>query len=215
MLGALTLSLVAIASVSSPDRPRVFHLSIGTGYAGLIFLCVTLLLGPWSLRRRGANPVSTDLRRDFGIWAALAASAHVGFGLQVHLSGAMLQYFFWPPEGGYTLPFRYDTTGAANYTGLASALVLLMLLALSNDLALRRLGSSRWKAFQRWSYGAFALMAVHGVLYQRLERRGPVLVFLFSAAIATVVGVRLRGRRAHHRSSDGSARGRTAAPHSS
>src|SRR5205809_7932830 len=55
--------------------------SIATAYAGLALLGATLLIGPWNILHARPNPVSTDLRRDIGIWAALLSGAHVAIVL--------------------------------------------------------------------------------------------------------------------------------------
>jgi sulfoxide reductase heme-binding subunit YedZ len=179
-------SLLAVASsllmlgvfglLSSPDR--LFRTSMASAYAALVMFGVTLIIGPLNVLSGRPNPVSTYLRRDIGIWAALLALAHVVFGLQVHLRGRMWLYFVYPADEPRLLPIRHDLFGLANYTGLAAMLVLALLLTLSNNTSLRKLGPRRWKKLQRWNYGAFALMVVHGVAYQVIERRE----FLFVAA---------------------------------
>lgn len=65
----------------------MFGLSVATAYAGLLLRAITLLLGPWNVLRGRPNPVSTDVRRDVGIWAGILSLAHVVFGLQVHMRG--------------------------------------------------------------------------------------------------------------------------------
>lgn len=200
MLAGASVAGTVVVALMFPGRPRVFQLSIGLAYASLALLSVTLILGPWNVLRNRANPLSTDLRRDMGIWAVVCAAAHVVFGLQVHLSGAMLQYFLWPPESGHALPFRYDLPGAANFSGLGSALVLLLLLALSNDAALRGLGPKRWKALQRWNYAGFALMGFHAAAYQLIEKRTLPWMVLVASTMSVVVATQVGGwrRRVRH-----------------
>ena len=197
MLAVLSAAgtVVIALLLSGDDFIRVFRLSMGTAYTSLALLAATLLIGPWQVLRRSANPVSSDLRRDIGIWAAITGMAHVVFGLQVHLPGKTWQYFLWAPDQPRLIPLRYDLSGGANWTGLATALILLVLLALSNDAALRRLGTSRWKALQRWNYGGFALMVVHAGIYQFLERRTAPWIVLFAGIIAVVVWLQVKGWR--------------------
>lgn len=167
---------------------------MATAYVGLALLAVTLLLGPLNVLRGRPNPVSTDLRRDIGIWAGLVAAVHVVVGLQVHAIGEPWLYFLWPAAEWRWLPFRYDIAGLANYTGLASTLVLLLLLALSNDRSLRRLGAARWKFWQRWNYLAFVLVALHGVVYQRIEGRPLTWVWTVGLVVALVGAGQWLGR---------------------
>jgi sulfoxide reductase heme-binding subunit YedZ len=169
-------------------------LSFASAYVSLLFLCITLLIGPWNVLRRRSNPVSTDLRRDVGIWAAILGLIHVVAGFQVHMGGKFWLYFLWPPDSPHRIPLRYDLFGFANFTGLGATLLLLLLLVLSNDLSLRALGGRRWKALQRWNYVNFALVIAHSVAYM-LGGREPVYVVAFSGMIVGVVTVQWVGIR--------------------
>jgi methionine sulfoxide reductase heme-binding subunit len=158
-----------------PDRDLVSGLSIGTAYTALFLTAATLLLGPLNVLRKRANPVSFDQRRDFGIWAGIAALVHTGVGLNVHLRGKMWLYFV-----DTSRHLRKDVFGFGNYTGTVAALVFVMLLALSNDISLRKLGVERWKSLQRWAYAALVLTVAHAIVYQHIETRSvPFQVVLY------------------------------------
>ena len=174
---------------------RVHTLSMATAYAGMVLLAASLLIGPVKVLRRRSNPVSQDLRRDVGIWAAILGVCHTVLGLQVHLGGRFMQYFIPPAAANRTLPIRFDAFGLTNYAGLAATLSLLVLLALSNDLSLRRLGLHRWKALQRANYVVFGLVVGHGAIYQLLEKRMAEFVVLFGLLAAGTVAVQLAGFR--------------------
>src|SRR5215470_10507474 len=75
-----------------------FGLSMATAYTSALLLGVTLVLGVLKVLRGETSPVSTDWRRDVGIWAALFGLAHLVIGLQVHAPGRMLTYFVYPVE---------------------------------------------------------------------------------------------------------------------
>lgn len=167
--------------------------NLATGYAALVLLAATLLLGPLNLWRGKPNPVSQDLRRDMGVWTALLALAHTVVGLQVHMQGRWLEYFFWPPAQRHDIPIRTDGFGFANYTGLASTLILLLLLAISNDFALRTLGTGRWKAIQRWNYAGALLMAVHAAAFQVMEKRVLYVVGFFVLVVMVTLAGQLAG----------------------
>src|SRR2546426_573259 len=168
-------------------RDAIWRLSMATAYTSLGLLALSLLVGPWNVLQRRTNPVSTDLRRDIGIWAAVYGLSHVAFGLQVHLRGRMLQYFVYPPDQPHRIPIRHDAFGFANYAGLGATLVLALLLTLSNDLSLRALGTARWKSLQRWNYAGFGLVLLHGAAYQFIEKRAVLLVGVFGAVVLSVV----------------------------
>jgi sulfoxide reductase heme-binding subunit YedZ len=149
---------------------------MASAYSALALLVVSLCLGPWNVLRSRPNPVSFDLRRDIGIWAGLVALFHTGVGLTVHLRGRMWMYFL---KRLHPLTLQTTRFGFSNYMGLATAMVLLLLLLISNDISLRKLGIKRWKALQRFSYLAFALTMAHGAAYQLVEKQHRGWVFAF------------------------------------
>lgn len=175
------------------DRP-IQSYSFGTAYASLFLVAVTLLLGPINVLRGKPNPVSTYMRRDFGIWAGLFALIHVVLGLQVHMHGNISRYFFYPDVAERLMP-RYDIFGLANHTGLIATAVVVTLLLLSSNFALRAIGASRWKSIQRWNYLNYAMLLVHGLAYQVLERRSWVMEALFLATLLVVLVTQYRGYR--------------------
>jgi sulfoxide reductase heme-binding subunit YedZ len=111
------------------------------------------------------------------------------------MAGRFWLYFLYPREEGHLIPFRYDLFGLANYSGLGVSLVLALLLGLSNNAALTRLGSHRWKMLQRWNYAGFALLIVHGAVYQLLEKRMAGFVLVFAAAVIFVGVLQAAGCR--------------------
>jgi methionine sulfoxide reductase heme-binding subunit len=178
--------------VDSPSL--VYRLSIATAFAGLALFGVALAIGPaWVLTRGRPPALSMDLRRDIGIVAAVLGLAHVVVGLMVYPDIRL--YFVYPLRewSQYGLPIRLDDLGAANYMGLAAGVLLVVLLAISGDWALRRYGARRWKGLQQLSYWAFALIVFHGMLYQRLENRNQPLVTLFGAIFLTVAALQVAG----------------------
>lgn len=183
-IGGASLALTLLFMHLFPQRDLISRLSIGTAYPALLLTAAALLLGPINVLWRKPNPVSFDLRRDLGIWAGIAALAHTGVGLNVHLRGKMWLYFVDTHRH-----LRRDLFGFGNYTGVVAALIFALLLALSNDVSLRKLGAARWKSLQRWAYAAAVLTAAHAIAYQQIEKRiapfevalyGVLAVILFS-----------------------------------
>lgn len=194
-LGIVALSLAVyliVVTATSHSNQVMFRLSMATGYTSVVLIGWALLIGPWRVLRGRRAPVSTDLRRDVGIWGALFGVAHVVTGLQVHL-GDPIKYFVYRDDA-HRVPVRYDLFGFANWSGLAATLVLLLLLAISNDLSLRALGSRRWKRWQRWTYWLGALVVAHGLAYQWIEMGNGGWVYVFVPAILVVLGLQLVGR---------------------
>jgi methionine sulfoxide reductase heme-binding subunit len=168
----------------------ISHLSIATAYPALLLTVAALLLGPWNVLRGHNNPVSFDLRRDLGIWAGIMALLHTGVGLNVHLRGRPWLYFVDQHNR-----VRHDLFGFGNDTGLIAAFLFLLLLAISNDLSLRRLGTRKWKSLQRWTYLAVGLTLMHAVAYQRIERRQGGYESVIWGITAIVAALQIKGWR--------------------
>lgn len=168
------LPLLAVSAVSvfvlyttRPYPDVIARTSFATAYPALVLLVVTLWIGPWNVLRRKRTPVSSDLRRDIGIWAGVLGLVHTGFGLDVHLRGRPWLYFVYQKiEGPHLIPLRHDKFGFANYTGALATILLLVLFVTSNDYAIRKLGTPRWKQLQRWNYLLFVLAFAHAFGYQ-------------------------------------------------
>jgi sulfoxide reductase heme-binding subunit YedZ len=194
-IGSAALTLV-VYSLSHDKRSAAFRWSMATGYAGTALIGLALVMGPWWLTRGRRVPVSTDVRRDVGLWGATFALLHVVTGLQVHMGGDMLNYFIYRPrDGAHPLPIRFDGFGVTNWTGLGATLVLIGLMAISNDWSLRGLGTARWKRWQRWTYVAAVLVALHGLAFQRMDRRTPAFVAVLVLMIGATLAFQLYGRR--------------------
>lgn len=172
---------------SLPQRDAIWKLSFVTAYAALILLTITLLIGPWNTLRGHRNPVSSDLRRDVGIWTGILGVAHTIIGLDVHLRGRPWLYFIYPRHEAHWIPLRHDLFGFANDTGLLGTLILLLLFATSNDLSLRCLGTPRWKSLQRWNYALFFLVALHGAAYQTIETQKRSFVAALVLCVALTI----------------------------
>jgi len=162
----LPLALLSAASVwalyvTRPHPDVITRLSFATAWPALVLLTMTLLIGPWRILRGKAPVLSQDLRRDVGIWGGILGVAHAGIGQCVHLRGRPWLYYIYEKAQDHLLPIRHDMFGFSNYTGLIAALILLALLATSNDASLRRLGNPGWKSLQRWNYVCFGLSVLH------------------------------------------------------
>ena len=202
LIAALTSGLLFITYAAVPGNDKKYLWSMATAYTSIVLLGITLVLGPVNILAKWNNPISSDLRRDFGIWSAIIGLIHVIIGIQVHMGNAWL-YFFKAIKDEDAFKFRGDLFGAANYAGLLAAIILLLLLLLSNDLSLRVLKPSRWKSLQRWSYFLFCLTLAHGIMYQVIEKRILTFVLVFTMLIAIPVIIQLLGLLAYNRKPNG------------
>ena len=187
-IGLFTFASAGLLYASRDYADVITRLSFASAYPALLLVGLSLMIGPWKLlkRRRGVA-ISMDFRRDVGIWAGLASSFHAIIGNFEHMRGRPWLYYIYENwQDKHVQPFRHDVFGLGNSTGLFAALILLALVATSNDASLRKLGTPGWKQLQRWVYGAFALMAVHTFTYQWVIKK-PNLpwIMLAFAAIAT------------------------------
>ena len=171
VLFALATISVGAIFITRPYRDVWMKASFATAYPALFLLLATLVLGPFNILTGRRNPVSSDVRRDIGIWAGILGILHTAVGQNVHLRGRPWLYYVYEHRSRHLLPFRHDLFGLSNYTGLICTLLIILLLATSNDYALRRLGTRNWKTLQRWNYAAFALLAVHALGYESIEHQ--------------------------------------------
>jgi len=198
---AVTAAAVAALYFTRPYKDAITRASFSTAYPALALLAATLLIGPWNVLRRRQNPVSSDLRRDLGIWAGMVGVLHSAIGQCVHLRGRpWLYYVYGPWEHHHRFPLRHNLFGLANYTGAAAVLAIVALLATSNDYALRALGTPRWKQLQRWNYAVFALTAVHAFAYQGIEKQHRPFVATVAVCVAVAAAMQTAGWISRRRS---------------
>ena len=82
-----------------------------------------------------------------------------------------------------------NSFGLGNWTGLAALVIVVGLLALSNDFALRKPKARPWKWLQRLNYALFALVIAHAFFYGALLRvSSPYTLLLGLTIIAVFVG---------------------------
>lgn len=176
--------------VSRPvERGGRFLIARGTtstGWVATALLGLTLVVGPANLLLRRRSPISTYLTRDVGAWAALFSVVHVAFGLTLHRGpqiAGMLGYFV--ADGRPLL----NSFGLGNWTGLAATVIVVFLLAISSDAALRELKAPRWKDLQRLNYTLFGLVILHAFFYGVLLRvTSPFALLGLVIVVAVVVG---------------------------
>ena len=198
-LGLISSASVIFLYITRPYTDVLSRLSFATAYPALVLLVVTLMIGPWNLIRGSRNPLSSDLRRDVGIWAGILGVVHAGIGQCVHLRGRPWLYYVYEKKEKHFLPMRHDLFGLANYTGLIGTLVLLLLLSTSNDYSLRALGTPRWKQLQRWNYLIFVMTGIHAIAYQVIETQKmafvvTVVVSLLASIVLQAIGFGQRRR---------------------
>jgi methionine sulfoxide reductase heme-binding subunit len=186
------------------NRRLVGRFTTATGYVAFGLLGLTLLIGPANLLLRRRTPISTYLARDVGMWAAIVSVIHVVAGFFVHgppapIINRILFYFFAPDGSPLTNAF-----GWGNWTGLVATVIVVGLLAISSDAALRKLKARNWKNLQRLNYALFALVILHAIFYGALLRVTSISTILLGTIVSLVFVGQMVGiwlwRRRHSRS---------------
>ena len=182
------VAVIGAAPLLKGNHPGwVFGYSVASAHVSFFWLAVALLIAPSRILRGRSAPLQIDLRRDVGIWTGVMAIVHTVFGLQGHMQGRFWEYFVVRGASGWTL--RRDLFGLSNDLGLAGLGLVLLLLVLSNDWALRRLGARRWKRGQQSSYILFGLVLAHGFIFQQMGKRPwPLVIVLLTLAGLAVAG---------------------------
>ena len=191
------LSLVLIACVifyiGWTNRDTITFITQATGYISIIILSISLIIGPVNILLKIKNPISTYLRRDISVIGGILALIHSIAGLFVHLRGNNWQYFLNKTEFGYSI--RTDNFGLANYTGLISALIIVLLLITSNDYLLKKLNSTNWKNIQRLSYLMFILAIIHCFYYRIVKGNLNLIYSLYIPLFIIVLTFQMIGMR--------------------
>ncbi len=196
--GLLLLGLGTLAAVvwfaGEPATARD-RLSLLTAWLCFALLGAALSIGPWQALRTGQPVLNQLLRRDLGIWAALTGLAHLVVATGVVMQAAYFRaYITGPPDS--PLPGWAGWIGTLSIVaGYVVGLMFLMLLTLSNQWSLARLGPARWKRLQGAAVVALFLTIAHGVVFQVIEGRTGLWLAALVVVSAAILGLRGRARR--------------------
>lgn len=200
--GLLALGALAVLALTvwlRPAESRLEQLSFGTAWACLVYLAAALAIGPLRVWRTGALRLNDYLRRDVGIWAALTGLVHLFAGTGESMNQAYLQRFVETGDSVFTPALRQQLFAWGSVAGFIVGLLVLLLLVLSSDFALRSVGRKWWKRLQRSAYFVFALTVGHGLAFQALESRSLVLVACLGGLLVIVCWLQWSGIVAHRR----------------
>ncbi|MGL4279149.1 MAG: protein-methionine-sulfoxide reductase heme-binding subunit MsrQ [Albidovulum sp.] len=148
-----------------------------TGLYALQLLIAGLAVTP---TRRFAGVNLLKFRRAIGIMAFSYASCHLLTWLVLDMGLYLSQAL------GDVVKRPYITLG------MAAFLMLVPLVATSNDRALRKLGALRWRKLHRLTYPAAVLAAVHFVW---LVKAWPLEPFVYLGAVLILLALRLLPKR--------------------
>ncbi len=195
VLASGSVALLVIARYLLPYATLAERLSVATAWLCLLLLAAVLLFSPLYLAGQRSQARNYYLRRDIGIWSALHGLAHFYFGNVVAMNSAYLEAFVTgiavPPGEGV----RDQLFSWGSIAGSLVAILYLVLLVLSSDWSIRRLGLQRWKRTQKSAIAVLWLTLAHGVAFQILESRYLVLSLMLLVGVAVIL-VRRRAYRA-------------------
>ena len=174
----------------------VARTSLAMAWVCLLLFASVLSIGPVHAIRYG-RPMLNDLgRRDLGIFAALAGLIHLWLGTSESMDMIYIGTFVRNPDLIWGAAAREALFARGAESGFIVGILVLFPLAISSNLALRKLGPRWWKRLQRVVYSAFALTLVHGLFFQLLEARHPVVVMVLLLIGFGILFLQLAGRRA-------------------
>ena len=160
-VGIIGAALIYLFWLSRPQWDPEMRFWRAVGDASLIYLYLTLALGPITrfLPKVGKF---LSIRRELGIWFGIFAITHTLLILDGWARwdiGLFMGYQFIPQLGGTV---RLESGfGMANLLGLLATLIALPLMATSSDWAIRALGGSAWKFLHYGAYIIFYLVVMH------------------------------------------------------
>lgn len=193
ILTGITALMLVIAAFAGPVEDLIDRFSIVTAYLCLGLLCTGLVIGPVRAVHTGRPTTNNYLRRDVGIWAALTGLVHLVVGTVESMTPIYRQAYVTVADPWPSVLVRTELFVWGTIAGLIVGAVVLLLLLLSNDRALRLLGVRWWKRLHRTSYLAFVLTVLHGLAFQVLESRNAGLIAMVLAASLAVLTMQIKG----------------------
>ena len=158
LIGAL---LTYLFWLSRPELVAEMRFWRAVGDASLIFLYVTLALGP-ATRFLPSISMFLPYRRELGVWFGIFAIVHTIIIFDGWVQWDVFQFMGYQFVPQLQQMVRLEAGfGMANILGLLAVLMVLPLMATSADWATRKLGGSSWKFLHRGAYTIFYLVALH------------------------------------------------------
>ena len=199
-----SLLLLLVAWVAGEVSGALDRLSIVSAYLFLLSLGLVLLIGPWRAVLTGRATFNHTLRRDVAIWAAIAGFVHLIAGAMQSMTPEYLDIFITHAASPPPAAMREAFFLWATIVGFVIGILLIILLAVSNNRSVMWVGPRWWKRLHRLSYVVFVLTIVHGLGFQILESRswggyGVVAMITLVVCIAQGLGARaVIGRSVDH-----------------
>lgn len=161
VVGFIGALLTYLFWLSRPEWVAEMRFWRAVGDASLIFLYVTLALGP-ATRFLPSISLLLPYRRELGVWFGIFAIVHTIIIFDGWVQWDVFQFIGYQFIPQLQQMVRLESGfGMANILGLLAVLMALPLMATSADWATRKLGGSSWKFLHRGAYTIFYLVALH------------------------------------------------------
>ena len=183
--------VTGVASYVQEDGGVLDKLSIATAYICLFLLAFALLTGPVNVLRTGRPLINNYLRRDIGIWAAINGIIHLLVATYLSMTPEYLDSYVKISTDAMDTQTRGGLFLWGSLIAYLVGILLVMLLAISNNKAMHWLGVRWWKRLQRMAYLVFIFTVIHAWAFQLLEARDPLLTGLLLLLTLLVVGLQL------------------------
>ncbi|UCG73059.1 MAG: ferric reductase-like transmembrane domain-containing protein [Chromatiales bacterium] len=203
---AVTVICLGVSAASGPGATAADRLSIVSAYLCLFLLGVALAIGPANAIRKGKALVNVYARRDTGIWAALNGLLHFFLANVLAMNYEYLGIYVENAPVPPSVPVREALYLWGTILGYVIAVLFIMLMGLSNDWMVRKVGLKWWKRLQRASYAAFIFTCAHAFMFQVLETRAAVWVVVVALVTVLIIAGQGLGIAAIRKLRDGKPR---------
>ncbi len=180
---------------ATSNESRLDQLSIATAYICVLSMTLALSIGPlrayWVDHKK--HTLNIYLRRDIGIWTALSGIMHLCLATAQSMNSAYIEKYVDADTAILSASTRGELFLWGSVTAFMVGILLLLLLSLSSDAAIRLVGARWWKRLQRSAYLAFVLTIIHGIMFQLLEGRAPGLIALLLVTSIAVLLLQTAG----------------------
>ena len=195
-LTGISLGTLAVAWFGGAPETALDRASLATAWLCMALFLSALSIGPVHALRTG-RPLLNDLgRRDLGIFAALTGLIHLWLGTKESMDLIYIGSFVRNPELSMGESVREALFARGAESGFLVGILILVPLFVSSNLALRKIGPRWWKRLQRIVYWVLGLTLFHGLVFQVLEARHPLVIILLLGLGVGILALQLAGRRA-------------------
>lgn len=195
LLAVVNLSILVAAWGIGERGAAIDRLSLVSAYLFLLLISFVLLVGPLRAVRTGRTTINHTLRRDVAIWSALTGLVHLAAGAAESMTPGYLEVFVTHAVNSPSVTTREAFFFWSVIIGFVIGVLLVVLLALSNNWSMTLIGQRWWKRLHRMSYFVFGLTILHGLGFQVLESRWWVGYGLMAAITIVICVAQARGIR--------------------